>query len=306
MYGACSVPSFLGLEGTSDHSASMLYTWDLDQQLTGVLVDIPCPAQVCELHDFISADFWTDARAELRQVFGSLFVLPVCGAAGDQNPLDLIRLSRDNEEPLRVWNSQERAVLRHLDMTRECQAIGRRIADAVVRGYEWARNQIQTRPVFKHARIDLQLPIRRVSREDYLAAKAQIDQVKASHGPDNRLTEAQMIKLFEPLGVVARWDLQETTKTFDFPVFVLRLGQAAFATNPFELYCEFGLRMQARSRAQQTFVIQLSSNAKGGYLPTQTAVAGGSYGAKPVSSLIGPDGGDLLVEETLAAINALF
>ena len=44
--------------------------------------------------------------------------------------------------------------------------------------------------------------------------------------------------------------------------------------------------MKARCKARQAFIIQLSSNAKGGYLPTQIAVDGGSYGSKPVSTMV--------------------
>lgn len=89
MYGDCSEPNFLGYEGPSDHSADMLYTFDEQRQLTGALVCIPCPSQVYELHRFISADYWGEVRTQLRAELGNIFVLPLCGAAGDQNPLDL-------------------------------------------------------------------------------------------------------------------------------------------------------------------------------------------------------------------------
>jgi hypothetical protein len=39
---------------------------------------------------------------------------------------------------------------------------------------------------------------------------------------------------------------------------VLRFGDVAIATNAFELFTEFGIQMKARSRALQTFVIQLA------------------------------------------------
>jgi hypothetical protein len=35
-------------------------------------------------------------------------------------------------------------------------------------------------------------------------------------------------------------------------------------------------------------------------------VDGGSYGSKPVSTMVGPNGGDELVEKTLAAMDSLF
>ena len=306
MYGDCSEPNFLGYEGPSDHSADMLYTFDEQRQLTGALVCIPCPSQVYELHRFISADYWGEVRTQLRAELGNIFVLPLCGAAGDQNPLDLVRISKDNKRELIVWNAQETEVDRSFDMLRECQQIGGRICDAVLRGYRQARNEIQTRPVFRTNCFEMDVPLRTVEKADVDAAGARIEAVKAACPAGGRLTEAQMIRCFEDIGYLNRWKLQQETTRFTFPIFVFRIGAAAFATNPFELYVDYSYRMKARCKARQAFIIQLSSNAKGGYLPTQIAVDGGSYGSKPVSTMVGPEGGEELVEKTIAAMDALF
>jgi hypothetical protein len=42
------------------------------------------------------------------------------------------------------------------------------------------------------------------------------------------------------------------------------------------------------------------------YLPSRRAVNGGHYGAHPVVAPVGPEGGQELVEATLAAIDELF
>ena len=231
---------------------------------------------------------------------------PICGAAGDQNPLDLVRISKDNKRELIVWNAQETEVDRSFDMLRECQQIGGRICDAVLRGYRQARNEIQTRPVFRTNCFEMDVPLRTVEKADVDAAGARIEAVKAACPAGGRLTEAQMIRCFEDIGYLNRWKLQQETTRFTFPIFVFRIGAAAFATNPFELYVDYSYRMKARCKARQAFIIQLSSNAKGGYLPTQIAVDGGSYGSKPVSTMVGPEGGDELVEKTIAAMDALF
>ena len=55
---------------------------------------------------------------------------------------------------------------------------------------------------------------------------------------------------------------------------VVRLGDVAVVANPFELFVDYGIRMQARSKAVLTFVGQLSCQASG-YLPTASAVRGG-------------------------------
>ena len=306
MYGTCSNDNFLGYEGPSDHSADMLYTWDLNGNLTGAAICIPCPSQVYELHDFISADYWGEARTQIREQLGNIFILPWCGAAGDQNPLDLVRISKDNAKELIVWNRQETAVFRNIDMLRECQEIGERICEAVVRGYRKAKNYVENRPVFKTKVFEMDVALRTVDKEDVDAAQARIDAVMAKYAPGEKMSEAEMIRCFEDIGYLNRWKLQQTTTRFKFPIFVFRLGKAVFATNPFELYVDFSFRMKARCKARQAFIIQLSSNAKGGYLPTQIAVDGGSYGSKPVSTLVGPAGGDELVEKTLAAMDSLF
>lgn len=306
MYGTCSDENFLGFEGPADHAADMLYTWDLCGNLTGALVCIPCPSQVYELHDFLSADYWGEARNQIREELGNIYVLPLCGAAGDQNPLDLVRISKDNKEALKVWNAQERAVFRNFDMLQECQDIGARVCEAVVRGYKKSRNYVENRPAFKALTFEMDVALRTVSEEDVAAAQARIDGVKARYAPGEKMTEGEMIRCFEDIGYLNRWKLQQETTRFRFPIFVFRLGKAVFATNPFELYVDFSYRMKARCKASQAFIVQLSSNAKGGYLPTQAAVDGGSYGSKPVSTMVGPDGGDELVEKTLAAMDSLF
>ena len=109
----------------------------------------------------------------------------------------------------------------------------------------------------------------------------------------------------EPLGVATRWYAQQESTIYRCPVHVLRIGDVSIATNPFELFVEFGMRLKARSPSQQTFLIQLS-NDNGDYLPTQRAIEGGSYSSKPASTLCGPDSGTELVERTLEALRALW
>jgi hypothetical protein len=84
---------------------------------------------------------------------------------------------------------------------------------------------------------------------------------------------------------------------------VLRIGDVAMATNPFELYLDYGARIKARSRPVLTFIVQLT-NAKCGYLPTTDAVAGGGYSAEKF--VAGPEAGQLLVDETVRRVNNLW
>jgi len=79
----------------------------------------------------------------------------------------------------------------------------------------------------------------------------------------------------------------------------------AFASNPFELFLDFGNQIKARSLAEQTFLIQLANGTEG-YLPTEKAEKGGHYSAFLSSGQVGHIGGEQLVRETIQDINNLF
>jgi hypothetical protein len=80
-----------------------------------------------------------------------------------------------------------------------------------------------------------------------------------------------------------------------------------FATNPFELFVEYGMRIRCQSLALQTFLVQLADGSNNAfYLPTQRALDGGHYSALIKSNWVGPEGGAILVQETVRAIQTLF
>ncbi len=305
MYGDCSQESFVRFEPGGDSSVDLLYTWDMEGRLTGVAVNVPCPSQVFELHRFLSADYWGFVRNDVRERLGNVFVLPLCGAAGDLAPLDLVRISRDNKEALRLWGGQTQEVFRNFDMTRECEAISARITDAVVRGYKYARNYIDMTPALMHEILRLALPLRLVSKEEYEVAAAEVERIKETFSAGHRMENADVVSAFEPQGDVLRWRMQQETTTFPCVSHIVRIANVALATNPFELFSEYALRMKARVLPEQLFVVQLS-NGVGGYLPSESAIAGGSYSSKSASTFCGPAGGDALVEATISAVNGMF
>lgn len=87
-------------------------------------------------------------------------------------------------------------------------------------------------------------------------------------------------------------------------IHVLRIGDAAVCTTGFELFNDFGVQIKARSKAVQTFVIQLAG--EDGYLPTPRAVQGGGYSAMVQSNEVGPEGGQVLVDRTVELINSMW
>jgi hypothetical protein len=95
----------------------------------------------------------------------------------------------------------------------------------------------------------------------------------------------------------------ETDSVRPAELHVLRLGDVAMATNPFELYHDYAIRIEARSAAPLTMLVQICSGHSG-YLPTERAVKGGGYSADKL--IVGPAGGQILVEETVKQVNQLF
>lgn len=304
MYGAASRDDFKCYEAGSDHSADMIYTWSPDGALTGIAVCIPCPSQVFELHSFLSADYWNYTRQALREKFGNIFILPLCGAAGDQNPLDLTRISKYNEKALQEWGAQAGEVFRNFDMADECRDIADRIVEAVARGYRKARNRIETQPVFIHEAASMTFPIRQVSEEDYKLALAEVEKAKKTFSAENPMRGADLVSIFEPMGVVARWIQQNRSATVDASIHYFRFANVAMVTCPFELFIEFSLQIKARAVSPQTIVVQMTDQYLD-YLPTKAAIEGGSYSSAPASTTCGAECGDMLVSEALDAIKRI-
>ena len=99
--------------------------------------------------------------------------------------------------------------------------------------------------------------------------------------------------------------MQQTVNTFNGEIHIIRFGDIAIATSPFELFLNYGNKIRARSMAKQTFLIELSCGVEN-YLPTEKAEKGGHYSAYVSGGLTGHEGGDILVRETLTHINDMF
>lgn len=286
MYGRTDVDDFHGLEGYQDHSLDLLCTWTPEGSLTGMLINVPCPSQVTEHLDEVSADYWHETREQIRARHGSgLFILPQCGAAGDQSPHFLI-LSREEE------------YMRALRGLSEREEIARRIADTVDDLLPLAAKNIAHDAPLGHHVEGLRLAPRTIAQWEVDRANAQIAELKEDN-PEPGSTAWGQIKRQEK--VQQRFDTQDSVEPYPMELHVLRIGDIALATNPFELYLDFGLRIKARSPAPQTIVTQLTCGV-GGYLPTARAVQGGHYGAEPMSNNVGPEGGQELVERTVGVM----
>jgi hypothetical protein len=294
MYGNTNSPLFINLEGSEDHDINTLFFWNAEGKIIAMAIDVPCPAQEVESLSVVNADYWYPVREKLKSEYGSdLCVVGWIGAAGDLSPHPIYRKS-----------AEERMInLRHLT---HLQEIARRIVNAVDETYITIKDDRHSDVQFVHKVESMDLPMRRVTEKEYEFAKAVADTcaLKIAADPDKAVDLLAMLAWNE--GVIKRFEnqLSERDTKHNVELHILRIGDIVICTNEFELFSDYGLRMQARSNALQTFIVQLAGD--GSYLPTGKAVAGGGYSAIIQSDIVSPAGGQLMVDKTVEIINSMF
>ncbi len=308
MWGDTDRAVFTELEGGNDSGIELMYIFDGNKKLTGVVANLACPAQCVQHRLFISPDFWGETKMLLRQRFGDdLFLLPLCSAAGDQCPVDLVRWvepeSDVNDPNLKRNNPPKRKADPSMFDLAGMRKAGKRIANEIIDVYEEGLDDAQENVVFTHKVDMMELPLRRATLADEIVARKEIHDYFRSKPGDVDFNDAAALQRY--LGVLRRMELQDKADVLPIECHILRLGTIAICSNPFELFLDYGNQIKARSLAEQTFIIQLA-NGTDGYLPTEKAEKGGHYSAFIASGLFGHEGGDLLVRNTLATINDMF
>ena len=310
MYGNVAVPHFSHIEGYEDHSVNVLATYDPAGTLTGVVVNVPCPSQVSEQAYRFSADYWHETRQALRHQFGdALYVMPQCSAAGDQSPHPLY----------------EKIALQRMQRLRDQtprSAIAARLARAVTDIVATIGVEATADLPLRTETVVLNLPLNRITAEEAEEAlrEAEAFEVvrdaeikKLSNNPELLKELRWYVPLTRTLrragwfrGVVTRYEQMKKTPEAATTVAIrgVRLGDIAFVGNPFEYYLDYGVMIKARSPFLQTFLIQLAGS--GTYVPSLRSTLGGGYGSVPATNPVGPEGGMILAETTIALLDNLY
>lgn len=286
MYGDISIDSFRGIEGPEDHAVEVLFFWGDDDQLITTAVNIVCPAQEVEGRSAVNADFWHPVREGLKEKYGKdLVVLGWIGAAGDQSPH--IRYRQRAEDRMRE--------LRGLTRMEE---IARRVINAWEEAYEGAAKEKFTDLPLVHQVETIELPERIVTEDETVMVKGEIE--KFSKDPKY----SRMVVWNQE--VLDRFDRQQAgdIRPYKMELHTLRLGDIAIATNDFEFFTQYGIQIKAKSPALHSFLIQLAG--PGTYIPTPYAAAGGGYSAVVQSNIVGPEGGQVIVDETVRAVKEMW
>lgn len=294
MYGKTDVREFQNLEGYEDHDINSLFFWNGRDELIAMSIDVACPAQENEHLSTVNADYWHPVREALQEKFGSqLNVLGWIGAAGDQSPHSMYRKAGEAR-------MQELANKTRLD------DIADRIVRATVDTYEIVKKDKHSKVAFSHKMEKLNLPMRMITKEEYEESKEVQEDCAAQIAADPTKAAQLHAKMTWFGDVLKRYDMQQKhpDATYETEIHVLRIGDSAVCTNQFELFTDYGIRIQARSKAVQTFVVQLAG--PGTYLPSAKAMSGGGYSAVCQSNVVGAEGGQVLVDRTIELINSFW
>ncbi|MEA4964969.1 MAG: hypothetical protein VB055_03975 [Oscillospiraceae bacterium] len=309
MWGDTNTANFIGLEGGSDTGLELLYFFGADGKLTGVAANLACPAQSVQHRRFVSSDFWGKCKIVMREALGEdVFLLPLCSAAGDQCPVDLVRWVEpesgvDDPNIVRVNPPARKADPSMFDIPGSWKA-GRRIAREIIECYDDAAREKRDADTFSHLARPVTLPVRMVTRKERDEAEEALRRFFESCAGKS-LSFYDNASMHVHAGTLARYEYQQKHRVFAFEGHFLRLGDVAFATSPFELFLDYGDQIRAQSPAAQTILVQLACGSLG-YLPTARAEEGSHYSAYVSSGMAGHVGGDLLVRETLDTIQKLF
>jgi hypothetical protein len=289
MYGKTNGASFRAIEGYEDHYVDTLFFFNADREVIAMAVNVACPSQEVEGRNAVNADFWHEVRLMLRKRFAKdLQILAWTGAGGDQSPH-------------LMWYERAEERMRTLRRLSRLQEIARRIDLAVDEAYQGAKQDIHFDVPLIHLVKSVRLPVRRVTEKEFAEAMAFC----RAASQEEELDPRSCLERMWHQETVDRYERQSANPYYTMEMHTIRLGDVAICTNPFELYTEYGIRIRARSKAVQTFVVQIACES-GGYLPTEEALRGGHYSTAIHSNLVGPEGGNILVDETVKQIDAMW
>ena len=311
MYGKTDDPMFSEYEGNVDSAAYFMFTFDKNEKLTGAIINVPCPSQNSEMEEFLTGDYWVQVRAMLKEKYGEIYVLSQCASAGDMSPRTLHARPAENRKYALKYEGMEFPGVRSSREMFNRIEIAERIVAAFDDTYRWASKEKFADSKLSHVVKNVKLPAWKVTEEQYIAAKEEYEKVKDQKFvcTDNKRADFEtntklstVFARFESL--MSRYE--RNVEFYEPELHFVALGDIAFVSNPFELYIAYQHRIQARSPFVQTFAVQLAASTScSGYLCTQRAADNMGYSANLYSCSVSPEGGSILVEETLKELEAL-
>ncbi len=276
MYGNVHRDDFMKMEYEDGTDTKAIYFYEKGtRNLTGVLIAAPCPAQYDEGSTYITADFWGYTRNLIKEKFGQKTkVLPLCRAAGELSLHDLFAENSDNE-----W----------------CQSAAQRLGEYIGKNaILFERNEELKASVnaacFDFVTENITFPAREIGDEQYIWAKSYLNN-GSNYDKNGKADDWETDSLARHLVKFK----ENSIKSYDAKVSVVKLGDIVFFTAPAELFSEYSKRIISKFPQYAIFDIQLTHDSIG-YLPTKEAIMHGGYSTDYFSAFTDDVGGALYIE----------
>ncbi len=280
MHGDAKRQDFTGVEGPDDPQHLAIFIQNTNGDLMCVVHNnIGHPASFYG-RDFYSADFPGTARKYLREVLGQIPILFFNGAFGDINIENLL-----SPNPYGKSADQKVSRIAHL-LTGETLRL---LHEA----------EFHDDVIVRHSYKDLDVPVR-------LSDKQKIDQARDTL---KRVDGGENVNAWDILlahGTKLLHDEFGENPSDIIPLQAVRIGEIAIATQPCELYCQFGIDIKRRSPAKHTGIFGLADGYNG-YCPTMSGIIGGGYSGEPIWwTRLSPEGGYLIVDAISELLRSLW
>ena len=321
MYGKTNHPLFSHYEAGADHFMNLMFTFDEKQKLTGIVVNVPCPSQLCEHFTKLSADYWGFVRELVAKEYGpDVFVLPQCAAAGDVSPRTLHYIQAQARRMRLKYGKtyvpghmKEDPSYEYNKSITECMDIAERIMEGIKDVYSWAKKDIKTEVAVRHRVTQMELERRKITDEEKAWCEENLEILKDMEPKAEDMTPEEFrkelsnynSKVRRNRGGIERCEDVKKNPNLTMQSHTVQIGDIAFATIRFETYIDFMHRLQARSPFIQTFVMQLAGTEGGNYLATHRGAEAKGYSASMFCNMVSADGGQQWVENQLQILNEM-
>ena len=324
---------FEGWESGSENFINFLFTYDMNDKLTGCIINAPVTAQIYSGHmRKYTSDFWHDVREIFKKKYPGVYILPQVSGAGDTIPF---HVHNKEAEKRRIAMKYDKKVLdaygkkcsykgipegweEYLAYRKGmCMDMAERIFSIFEDTYKWASKSKQNEVVLRYKLLNLNLTPTPITAAHVAKAKATLEKYKkVPYKTDGTLMERGEFNFNRTKAINnAKLTLKRAAHykkggKYATEARLVRVGDIAFASNAFELFMDYMHRIQGRSPFVQTFVVELSGVAKGnpiaGYLPTERAEKNRGYSATLNQCPVSSKGGQELVDATVEGLKELY
>ena len=319
LHGDSNDPMFSHMEAAPDPFVNFLFTYDMDDKLTGIVCNVAFPSQISQVDTMLGSDCWSDMRRVFAKEFPGVYLLPQCAAAGDLT-YKIPYYGKATARKHKLLFGREETFPGEFERER----VTGQLMAALRRTMKWATKERYADLPLEHITTTLHLKRYIPPPEDVAEAKKNLLKLRemmkkppeAWQKDPKRLEKGKALirRAIGNCNRVLRYAKEgETKKTWPSEFHVLRIGDIAFVSERYELYTDYGQRIQARSPFTQTFTIQLGAQmyydtgSAAHYLATERAFENKGYQANSVnnSNAPSPEGGQQLVDEAVRLLYEL-